>query len=94
MRMVDVFPAPFGPRKPKASPRCRSKSIAVHGDELAEALHEAAGMDERLSVVRGHDREKLSSPARRPGARARVASTSRRDLGDERLLRLEGALVP
>ena len=27
MRMVDVFPAPFGPRKPNASPRCRSKSI-------------------------------------------------------------------
>jgi hypothetical protein len=27
MRIVDVFPAPFGPRKPKASPRCRSKSM-------------------------------------------------------------------
>src|SRR4249919_1459884 len=27
MRMVDVFPAPFGPRKPNASPRWRSKSI-------------------------------------------------------------------
>src|SRR5512134_737143 len=27
MRIVDVFPAPFGPRKPKASPRWRSKSI-------------------------------------------------------------------
>src|SRR4029453_13196712 len=28
MRMVDVFPAPFGPRKPNASPRWRSKSIS------------------------------------------------------------------
>src|SRR5215210_1892384 len=28
MRIVDVLPAPFGPRKPKASPRCTSKSIA------------------------------------------------------------------
>src|SRR5262245_6210460 len=27
MRIVDVFPAPFGPRKPNASPRWRSKSI-------------------------------------------------------------------
>src|SRR5262245_55188801 len=26
MRIVEVFPAPFGPRKPKASPRLRSKS--------------------------------------------------------------------
>src|SRR6188474_1905924 len=27
MRIVDVFPAPFGPRKPKASPLWRSKSM-------------------------------------------------------------------
>src|SRR6201996_874484 len=27
MRMVEDFPAPFGPRKPNASPRKRSKSI-------------------------------------------------------------------
>src|SRR5919106_3915864 len=27
MRMVDVFPAPLGPRKPNASPRRRAKSI-------------------------------------------------------------------
>src|SRR6201996_9407051 len=27
MRMVEDFPAPLGPRKPKASPRKRSKSI-------------------------------------------------------------------
>src|SRR6266566_1694671 len=27
IRMVDDLPAPFGPRKPNASPRCRSKSI-------------------------------------------------------------------
>src|SRR6202012_5217619 len=27
MRMVEDFPAPFGPRKPKASPRKRSKLI-------------------------------------------------------------------
>src|SRR6266571_6394176 len=27
MRMVDVFPAPFGPRKPNASPLATSKSM-------------------------------------------------------------------
>src|SRR3977135_1531655 len=26
MRMVELLPAPFGPRKPNASPRCTSKS--------------------------------------------------------------------
>src|SRR6202165_4080206 len=28
MRIVEVLPAPFGPRKPKASPRATSKSMA------------------------------------------------------------------
>ncbi len=27
MRMVEVLPAPLGPRKPKASPGCTSKSM-------------------------------------------------------------------
>src|SRR5688572_29826046 len=27
MRIVDVFPAPFGPRNPNASPACTSKSM-------------------------------------------------------------------
>ena len=26
IRMVELLPAPFGPRKPNASPRCTSKS--------------------------------------------------------------------
>ena len=29
MRMVLVLPAPFGPRKPNASPTCTSKSMAL-----------------------------------------------------------------
>ena len=75
MRIVDVFPAPFGPRKPKASPRWRSKSIAVDGDEVAEALDEVARLDQRLAVVARHP---IYVSYRVYGLRARfVASTSR-----------------
>ena len=47
IRIVDVFPAPFGPRKPKASPRCDVEVDAVHGHELAETLDQPAGMHQR-----------------------------------------------
>ena len=52
MRIVEDLPAPFGPRKPNASPRRSSKSIAVDGPELARGaarrvdLREAAGLDQ------------------------------------------------
>ena len=47
IRIVEVLPAPFGPRKPKASPRRDVEIDRVDGRELAEALCQAAGMDER-----------------------------------------------
>ena len=40
MRIVDVFPAPFGPRKPNASPALEVEVDPVDGDEVAEALDE------------------------------------------------------
>ena len=62
MRMVEVLPAPLGPRKPKASPGCDVEVDAVDGGEVAEALGQPAGMDERgdgvvdtsAMVPRGH----------------------------------------
>ena len=47
MRIVEVLPAPFGPRNPNASPLLDVEVDAVDRDELAEALREAAGIDER-----------------------------------------------
>src|SRR5947208_10553284 len=38
MRMVDVLPAPFGPRNPKASPRCTSKSTPSRSEEHTSEL--------------------------------------------------------
>src|SRR5438067_377774 len=38
MRIVDVLPAPFGPRKPNASPRWTSKSIASTATSLSKRL--------------------------------------------------------
>src|SRR5215470_3814439 len=38
IRMVEDLPAPFGPRKPNASPRCRSKSIPSTAVKLPNRL--------------------------------------------------------
>ena len=38
IRMVELLPAPFGPRKPNASPRCRSKSIPSTAVKLPNRL--------------------------------------------------------
>ena len=47
IRMVLVLPAPFGPRKPKASPGAHVEVDAVDGGEAVRvALRQAAGMDE------------------------------------------------
>ncbi len=35
--MVVVFPAPFGPRKPKISPSSDLERHPIHGDEASEA---------------------------------------------------------
>ena len=47
IRIVEVLPAPFGPRKPNDSPGATSKSIASTAVNVAEPLRQAAGMDER-----------------------------------------------
>ena len=43
VRTVVVFPAPFGPRKPKTSPWPISKETSCERDPVAEALAQAAG---------------------------------------------------
>src|SRR5258706_5092456 len=47
IRIVELLPAPLGPRKPNASPGRDVEVDSVDGGEVAEPLHEAAGMDER-----------------------------------------------
>ena len=51
MRIVEVLPAPFGPRNPNASPGATSKSTAVDGRERTEPLRESAGSDQRFYAV-------------------------------------------
>ena len=47
IRIVEVLPAPFGPRKPNDSPRRDVEVDGVDGGETAEPLGQSAGMDER-----------------------------------------------
>ena len=61
IRIVDVLPAPFGPRKPNASPGVDVEVDGVHSGEAAEALGQVAGMDEgRRLLAHG------ARPCRRP----------------------------
>ena len=73
IRIVDVFPAPFGPRKPNASPRWSVEVDRVDRRELAEALDEAAGVDQGIPAVRLHGEYVSHAPGR---TAARVLSTS------------------
>ncbi len=57
MRIVLVLPAPLGPRKPKASPALHVEVDGVHGREVAEALGQPTGMEERGRRVGGHARD-------------------------------------
>jgi hypothetical protein len=57
MRIVEVFPAPFGPRKPKASPRWRSKSMASTATSSPKRLTRPR-LYQRLSVLAGHNSER------------------------------------
>ena len=71
--IVDVLPAPFGPRKPKLSPGVDLEVDAVDGREVAEALHQPACGDERRAfsgarhgghaIGRGVTRRRLGSGA-------------------------------
>ena len=53
MRMVEVLPAPLGPRNPNASPRCDGEVDAVDRGEVAEALGEPARLDHRRDAGTG-----------------------------------------
>ena len=50
--MVEDFPAPFGPRKPKASPRSRSKSIPSTAVKLPNLFVRPVGADETSGIGR------------------------------------------
>ena len=50
IRIVELLPAPFGPRKPNVSPRVDREVDPVDRDEVAEALRQPVRLDQR-SVV-------------------------------------------
>ena len=75
IRIVDVLPAPFGPRKPKASPRLDVEVDAVHGHELAETLDQPAGVHQRQRCACIHHTFNL------PTAAGTSAIASGRDAG-------------
>jgi hypothetical protein len=54
MRIVVVFPEPFGPRKPKISPRrtvSHFKVDSIHGSKITEAFGEIGYLDGGLLIV-------------------------------------------
>ena len=55
-RMMVVLPEPLGPRKPKSSPRSRSKLTSSDGGEVAEADGEVVGGDDVAASARAHCR--------------------------------------
>ena len=71
IRIVELLPAPFGPRKPNASPALDVEVDAVDGDEVAEALDEPAGVDHGAVLAHG------AQPTYAGRTAFRVASTSR-----------------
>ena len=62
MRIVEVLPAPFGPRNPNASPGCDAEVDAVDRDEVAEALREAVTLDQRWHGARRYRRRAWTAP--------------------------------
>ena len=48
IRIVELLPAPFGPRKPNVSPALDREVDPVDGGEVAVALGQALGVDHRL----------------------------------------------
>ncbi|MGH2718657.1 MAG: hypothetical protein ACRDJU_08775 [Actinomycetota bacterium] len=58
---TEVFPAPFGPRRPSTIPGGRASEKPVEGEALAEALAHRAELDQRRRPV-------LAAHRRFPGA--------------------------
>ena len=69
MRKVVVLPAPFGPSRPKISPRPDLEADVVHRGEGAEAPHQILHLDLAAAVARG---------PRAAGAAARRSRQARR----------------
>ena len=65
IRIVELLPAPFGPRNPNASPRSTSKSMPSTAVNVAEALGQAVGDDQRPGGERP-----LADVRRRPSPRS------------------------
>lgn len=45
MRKVVVFPAPFGPSRPKSSPRAHAETGVVHRNKVSETAHQIAHLN-------------------------------------------------
>src|SRR5262245_46516072 len=90
MRIVDVFPAPFGPRKPKASPRWRSKSIPSTATKSPKRFTRSRAWMSGWPLC-AVTRATLAI-ALRPASLLRGLDIAR-DLLDERGLRIEDGLV-
>ena len=63
MRIVEVLPAPFGPRNPKASPGLDPEVDPVDRDEVVEALREPSPLDQCRIV---HARRRYRHARRTP----------------------------
>src|SRR5687768_10241282 len=93
MRIVELFPAPFGPRKPNASPRRTSRSIPATATRSPKRLtRPRAWIIEPFSLTGStylHRQDGLDGP----DSCLRRLDVAR-DLFDQRLLGVEDLLVP
>ena len=76
MRIVDVLPAPFGPRKPNASPGSTWKSMPSTATKLPKRFDDVGTPDEGLGARNRHERRRY----RFPGTRFRGLPASVRGL--------------
>src|SRR5688572_17968572 len=102
IRIVELLPAPFGPRKPNASPGCTSRSMPSTATRSPKRLtRPRAWISDSATPSKLPQRMAEKSSPECASARARSARTRRRpsrldvagDLVDERLLALECPLV-
>src|SRR5262245_13220067 len=90
MRIVDVFPAPLGPRKPNASPRWRSKSIPSTATKSPNRFTRSRAWMSGWPLC-AVTQPTLAIESRPTGTRRRLDVAG--DLLDERCLGLEHRLV-
>ena len=75
VRIIVVFPAPFGPRKPNATPAGNVQIDAVDGRAAAELLRQRLRLDDRFHARTVRDPSSRLSRRRRPGSTAVTAGT-------------------